>query len=144
MAQIRDLMTAKIETVSPEATVQEAATAMQRADTGSIPVLEDSRVIGMITDRDIAIRCIAEGRGPDCAVRDLMSREPVFAYDNDDAEAVAQRMAEAQVRRLPVLDQEEQLIGMISLGDLSREGRQQAASEALQGVSAESSQLQPA
>ena len=144
MAQIRDLMTAKIETVSPDATVREAATAMQRADTGSIPVLEANQVVGMITDRDIAIRCIAEGRGQDCAVRDLMSKEPVFAYDNDDAEAVAQRMAEAQVRRLPVIDQDQQLIGMISLGDLSREGRQQAASEALQGVSAETSQLQPA
>lgn len=141
MAQIRDLMTSNIETLGPDATAQEAASAMRRADTGSIPVVEDNRVIGLITDRDITLRATAEGRGPDCSVRDLMSSDPVCAHEQDDVEAVAQRMAEAQVRRLPVLDQNDQLIGMVSLGDLSREGKQQAASEALQGVSAEAPAL---
>ncbi|WP_037502549.1 CBS domain-containing protein [Sphingomonas jaspsi] len=141
MAQIRDLMTSNIETLGPDATAQEAATAMRRADTGSIPVVEGNRVVGLITDRDIAIRAVAEGRGPDCSIRDLMSADPVCAYESDDVESIAQRMAEAQVRRLPVVDQNEQLIGMISLGDLSREGKEQAASEALQGVSADTNAL---
>ena len=74
--QIRDLMTSNIETLGPDATAQDAAIAMRRADTGSIPVVEDNRVVGLITDRDIAIRAVAEGRGPDCSVRDLMSADP--------------------------------------------------------------------
>nr|WP_294848095.1 CBS domain-containing protein [uncultured Sphingomonas sp.] len=144
MTKVRDLMTTRIATVAADAPAQMAAAEMRDSDTGSIPVMQDDRVIGMITDRDIAIRCVAQGLSPDCLVSDLMSREPVFAYETDDAEKIAQRMAEAQVRRLPVLDQDDNLIGMISLGDLSREGKQQAASEALQGVSAETTQLQPA
>lgn len=144
MTQIRDVMTSEIKTISPTDTAQQAASFMLSADTGSIPVVEDNRVIGMITDRDIAIRAVADGKGPDCQVRDLMSSDPVCARIDDDVESVAQRMAEAQVRRLPVLDQQDQLIGMVSLGDLSREGKQQAASEALEGVSAATGQFQEA
>jgi len=144
MAQIRDVMTSSIKTVSPDQTARQAAQFMLSADTGSIPVVEDDRVIGMITDRDIAIRAVADGRGPDCSVRDLMSADPVCAHEQDDIESVAQRMAETQVRRLPVLDRNDRLIGMVSLGDLSREGNQQAASDALQGVSADTAQLQTA
>ncbi|RIX29428.1 CBS domain-containing protein [Sphingomonas edaphi] len=139
MAQLRDVMTSEIKTVAPDATAKEAASFMLSADTGSIPVCENEKVIGMITDRDIAVRGVAEGRGPDCSVRDLMSKDVVCARDTDDVLAVAQRMSDAQVRRLPVVDADDRLVGMVSLGDLSREAQQAAAVTALEGVSAEGS-----
>ncbi|MBA3667179.1 MAG: CBS domain-containing protein [Sphingomonas sp.] len=144
MATVRDLMTSDVETIGPDQTAREAAAFMLSADTGSIPVCENDKVIGMITDRDIAVRGVAEGRSPDCRVRDLMSSDVICARDTDDAQSVAQRMSDAQVRRLPVLDQGNRIVGMISLGDLSREGKQEAASQALEGVSASGGQHQQA
>ncbi|MEO6113129.1 MAG: CBS domain-containing protein [Sphingomicrobium sp.] len=135
MATIRNLMTSNVETVSPDQTAKDAATFMLSADTGSIPVCEDDKVIGMITDRDIAVRGIAAGKGPDCSVRDLMSKDIVCARDTDDAQDIAQRMSEAQVRRLPVLDASDKLVGMVSLGDLARETTGESAHRALEGVS---------
>ncbi len=135
MAQLRDVMTSDVKAVAPDATAQEAAGFMLSADTGSIPVTDGERVIGMITDRDIAVRGVAEGKGPDCSVRDLMSENIICARDTDDVLAVAQRMSDAQVRRLPVVDADDRLIGMVSLGDLSREAQESAASTALEGVS---------
>jgi len=90
----------------------------------------------MITDRDIAVRGVASGKGPDCSVRELMSSDVVCVRDTDDWTSVAQRMSEAQVRRLPVIDADGKLVGMISLGDLSREAHPAVATEALEGVSA--------
>jgi len=142
MAQLRDVMTSAVKTVAPDATAQEAAGFMLAADTGSIPVCEDDKVIGMITDRDIAVRGIAEGKGPDCTVRDLMSSDVICARDTDDVLAVAQRMSDAQVRRLPVIDADDRLVGMVSLGDLSREAQEGAAATALEGVSAPGSRHQ--
>jgi CBS domain-containing protein len=89
----------------------------------------------MITDRDIAVRGIAKGNGPDTPVRDLMSNDIVCARDNDDIEEVATKMSQAQVRRLPVIDEQERLCGIVSLGDLSRETDDQTAGQALEGVS---------
>ena len=135
MATIRDLMTSNVETVSPDHTAKDAAAFMLSADTGSIPVCENDKVIGMITDRDIAVRGIANGKGPDCSVRDLMTSDVICARDTDDAHQIAHKMGQAQVRRLPVLDASDKLVGMVSLGDLSREAETSAASEALEGVS---------
>jgi CBS domain-containing protein len=134
--KIRDVMTTDVQTVSPDQTAQEAASFMLSADTGSIPVRDGGAVIGMITDRDIAVRGVAEGLGPDCKVRDLMSDGIVCARDDDEISMVAQRMSEAQVRRLPVLDAQDNLVGIVSLGDLSREASDAAANRALEGVSA--------
>ena len=136
MATIRDLMTSNVETVGPDQTARDAAGFMLSADTGSIPVCENDKVIGMITDRDIAVRGIATGKGPDCSVRDLMSKDIVCARDSDDVESVARQMADAQVRRLPVLDDSDRLVGMVSLGDLARETSGESAHQALEGVSA--------
>ena len=135
MATIRDLMTSNVETVSPDHTAKDAAAFMLSADTGSIPVCENDKVIGMITDRDIAVRGVATGKGPDCSVRDLMTSDVFCARDTDDAHEIAHKMGQAQVRRLPVLDASDRLVGMVSLGDLSREAETSAASEALEGVS---------
>jgi len=133
--KISDVMTKSVETVRPDQTARDAARFMLRAEAGSIPVCEGEKVIGMITDRDIAVRGVAEGRGPDCAVRDLMSDGIICARDDEDVAEVAQRMSDEQVRRLPVLDSSDRLVGIVSLGDLSRETGGEAAHHALDGVS---------
>ncbi len=142
MATVRDFMTTSIETVSPEQTAMDAAAFMLSADTGSIPVCDGDKVIGMITDRDIAVRGVAAGKGPDCSVRELMTNDVVCARDSDDVDTIAQRMSDAQVRRLPVIDSSDKLVGMVSLGDLARETTGESAHEALEGVSAESGERQ--
>ena len=133
--KVRDVMTSSVQTVRPDQTAQEAASFMLNADAGSIPVTDQGKLVGMITDRDIAIRGIAKGSGPDTPVRDLMSSDVICARDDDDIADAASRMSEVQVRRLPVVDQDEQLCGIVSLGDLSREADSDGASEALEGVS---------
>ena len=133
--KVRDVMTRDVQTVRPDQRVQEAASFMLSADAGSIPVTEGERLIGMITDRDIAVRGVAKGHGPDTPVRELMSNDMVCAREDDDVEQAASRMSEAQVRRLPVIDDQERLCGIVSLGDLSRETEGESAHQALEGVS---------
>ncbi len=140
--KVSDVMTREVETVRPDQTAREAASFMLSSDAGSIPVTEGDRLIGMITDRDIAVRGVAHGHGPDTPVRELMTSGVVCARLDDDVEEVAMRMAEAQVRRLPVLDENERLCGIISLGDLSREADDECAEHALEGVSAAGGQHQ--
>jgi CBS domain-containing protein len=132
--KVSEVMTSEVETIRADQTAQEAADFMLRADAGSIPVTDGVRLIGMITDRDIAVRGVAKGNGPDTPVRELMSGDLVVARVDDDVEEAARKMGEAQVRRLPVIDQEERLCGIVSLGDLSREADDESASEALEGV----------
>jgi CBS domain-containing protein len=136
MMKISEVMTTDLETVSAAQTAREAAAYMLRADAGSIPVCEGNRVVGMITDRDIAVRGVAEGRGPDTPVSELMSDGIICAHEDDDVQAVARRMSEEQVRRIPVIDSDERLVGIVSLGDLTRETSGEAAHQALEGVSA--------
>ncbi len=133
--RISEVMTTDVQTISADQTAREAASFMLRAEAGSIPVCEGDKVIGMITDRDIAVRGVAEGRGPDTPVRELMSDGIVCAHEDDDVDEVARRMSQEQVRRLPVLDTEERLVGIVSLGDLARETLGEQAHEALEGVS---------
>ena len=140
--RISEVMTREVATVTAEQTAQEAANFMLQGDAGSIPVTDGGRLIGMITDRDIAVRGIARGRGPDTPVRELMSTGVVCARASDDIEEVAARMSEAQVRRLPVIDESERIVGIVSLGDLSRETDGEEAHMALEGVSAPGGQHQ--
>ena len=141
--KISEVMTTEVETIGADQTAREAAAFMLRADAGSIPVCDDSdHVIGMITDRDIAVRGVAEGRGPDTPVSELMSDGIICAREDDDVQEVARRMSEEQVRRLPVLDADDKLCGIVSLGDLTRETRGEAAHQALEGVSAPGGQHQ--
>lgn len=134
--KVSEVMTTEVETISADQTAREAAGFMLRADAGSIPVCDGDKVIGMITDRDIAVRGVAEGRGPDTPVSELMSDGIVCAHEDEDIQLVARRMSEEQVRRLPVVDTEEKLVGIVSLGDLARETRGDTAERALEGVSA--------
>ena len=133
--KVSEVMTSDVQTVTPDQSAREAANFMLRAEAGSIPVTEGDRVIGMITDRDIAVRGVAEGRGPDTPVRDLMTDHVICAREDDNVDDVARRMSQEQVRRLPVLDADDRLCGIISLGDLAREAVGEQAHEALEGVS---------
>ena len=133
--KVSEVMTSDVQTVSPDQTAREAAAFMLRAEAGSIPVTEGEKVVGMITDRDIAVRGVAEGRGPDTPVRDLMTDHIICARADDNVDDIARRMSEEQVRRLPVLDEDDRLCGIVSLGDLAREARGEEAHQALEGVS---------
>ena len=132
--KVSECMTSQVETVRADQTVQEAAKFMLQADAGSIPVTDGDRLIGMITDRDIAVRGIAKGNGPDTLVRELMTDDLVVARTDEDIEEVARKMSAAQVRRLPVIDKDQRLCGIISLGDLARETDDETAEQALEGV----------
>ena len=125
--KVSEVMTRDVQTVRPDQTAREAANFMLRADAGAIPVTEGERLIGMITDRDIAVRGVAEGYGPDTPVRDLMTNDMICARVDDDVEDAASRM--------PVIDEQERLCGIVSLGDLSRESDPDTVAQALEGVS---------
>jgi CBS domain-containing protein len=133
--KVSEVMTADVETVKPDQTIREAASFMLRGDAGSIPVCDGERLQGMITDRDIAVRAVAEGRGPDTPVTEIMTGEVIYAFEDDDVEDVAAQMSQAQVRRLPIVSREDRrLVGIVSLGDLSNAGEHDVAALALDGI----------
>jgi CBS domain-containing protein len=132
--KVSEVMTRDVQTVRPDQPVQDAASFMLSADAGSIPVTDGDRLIGIITDRDIAVQGVAKGYGPDTPVRELMTGDIICARHDDDLDDVASKMSEAQVRRLPVIDADERLCGIVSIGDLSREADEDCAAEALEGV----------
>jgi CBS domain-containing protein len=140
--KVSDVMTRDVKTIRPDQTAQEAASFMLSADAGSIPVTDGERLVGMITDRDIAVRGIAKGYGPDTPVRDLMTDDLVIVRIDDNVADVATKMSEAQVRRLPVIDEDNRLCGIVSLGDLSRESDKDTATQALEGVTQKGGQHQ--
>ncbi len=133
--KVSEVMTRDVQTVRADQPVQEAASFMLSSDAGSIPVMDGERLIGMITDRDIAVRGVAKGHGPDTPVGDLMTGDLIVVRVDDDVEDAASKMSDAQVRRLPVIDEGERLCGIVSLGDLSRQADDDCATQALEGVS---------
>ncbi len=138
--RVSDVMSTDVETVRPDQMVRDAARFMLQADAGSIPVTEGNRLVGMITDRDIAVRGVALGYGPETPVSELMTSGIVSAHADELIEEAARKMGEAQVRRLPVIDHDQRLVGIVSLGDLARETDEETATQALEGVSAEGEQ----
>jgi CBS domain-containing protein len=134
--QVSEVMSPQVKVASPKDTLQQAARLMAELDAGALPVGENDRLVGMITDRDIAIRGDGEGRDPTrTSVADIMSREAVkYCFEDDDVDDVARNMAELQVRRLPVVNREKRLVGIVSLGDLSQRAQPEHAEEALRGV----------
>ena len=133
--KIAECMTAEVEIVGPDQPIREAAQFMLRADAGAMPVGEGDKLVGMVTDRDITVRGVAAGRGPDTPVRDVMTDEVIYCFDDEDVEEVAMKMSDRQVRRMPVLSREtENLVGIVSLGDISRSEQSEAASVALDGI----------
>ena len=117
--KVSECMTPAVEIASPDQSIQMVAQTLREIDAGSMPVGENDRLIGMITDRDIAIRAIADGKGPDTRVREVMSEHIHYCFDDEEVEDVSEQMAEQKVRRLPVLNRDKRLVGIVSLGDLS-------------------------
>ena len=121
MQTVADVMTSDVEVVRPEETLRDAARAMADLDVGSLPVCDGRRMLGMVTDRDITIRGVAEGKGPDTPVRDVMTDDVVWCTDTDSIDEVLQQMSDAQIRRIPVVDRDRQLVGIVALGDIALE-----------------------
>jgi CBS domain-containing protein len=118
--QLKEIMTPGVEDISPEATLREAAEKMRHLDIGPLPVCDGDRLVGLLTDRDITVRAVAEGRDPATTrVREVMTPEVVYGYDNQDSRDAARLMEQYQIRRLPVLNHAKRLVGMVSLGDLA-------------------------
>jgi CBS domain-containing protein len=135
--QLKDVMTRGVTVVPPEATVQEAARKMQELEVGPLPVCDGERLVGLLTDRDITVRAVAAGRDPaTTAVREVMTPEVVYCFEDQDVREAVKLMEEKQIRRLPVLNRNKWLVGIVALGDLAVEaGASQQAGEALKGVS---------
>ncbi|SOD41443.1 CBS domain-containing protein [Nitrosovibrio sp. Nv4] len=122
MQKISEVMSSEVQTISPLATIEEAAQEMRDGDFGLLPVGEDEQLLGVITDRDIAIRAVAEGKDSSTPVGDVMSEGVIWVDENDSVEDAAQIMSDHQIRRLPVVDADQRLVGIVSLGDFAVEG----------------------
>jgi len=132
--RVSDAMTREVRIATPGQSIREVAKIMDEIDAGIMPVGENDRLVGMISDRDIAIRAVAQGKGPDTPVRDVMSTEQVlYCYEDEELDHVAKNMASEQVRRLPVVNREKRLVGIVSLGDVAQK-ETRAASKAVKGV----------
>jgi len=128
-------MTRDVRIANPGQSIRDVAKIMAEIDAGSMPVGENDRLVGMITDRDIAIRAIAKGKGPDTPVRDVMSKDVKYCYEDEDLEHVARNMGDIQVRRLPVVSRDKRLVGIVSLGDVAQNEDSETTGETTAGVS---------
>jgi CBS domain-containing protein len=137
--RISEIMTRDPELIDPTASIRDAAQRMKNEDIGALPVGENDRLIGMVTDRDIALRAVADGRDPSSTtVRDVMSEKIFYCFEDDDVEAAARCMADNQVRRLPILNRDKRLTGIVALADIAQTG-EECEKTALEGVSEPSS-----
>ncbi len=122
--RVREIMHPKAKVINFEHTVEEAARLMEQEDCGSIPVEKNNKMIGMVTDRDITIRVVTHGKDPKkTRVQEVMSEGINYCYEDDDIRDVSQKMAGRQVRRLPVVNKEKRLVGMVSLSDIANKGQ---------------------
>ncbi len=136
MQLLKNLMSRDVKVISPEMTIADAAKKMRDGDFGMMPVGEADRMIGSISDRDIAIRAVAEGKDAGTKVRDVMTEGIAWAYEDDTVEQAAKIMSERQVRRLPILDRDKRLVGIVALGDFAVErSEMKPAAEALSEIS---------
>jgi CBS domain-containing protein len=119
--RVSDIMSRSVELIEPGTTIRDAARRMREADVGALPVGADDRLVGMVTDRDIAVRAVAMSREPErTTVREVMSEGVAYCYEHDSLEAAAGKMAQFKLRRLPVVDRDKRLVGMVALGDIAR------------------------
>jgi CBS domain-containing protein len=141
--QVKDIMTHAVVLIHPDSTLQKAAEKMKELDVGALPVSDGNRLQGMLTDRDIAVRSVSDGHDP-CTekVRDAMTPELIYCFEDQDEAEAARLMKQKQVRRLAVLNQAKQLVGIVSMGDLAGDcGNEQLAGEVLQAVSEPTTQV---
>ena len=133
--RVQEAMSRDVRVANPGQSIRDVAKMMDEIDAGSMPVGENDRLVGMITDRDITIRAVALGKGPDTPVRDVMSKDVKYCYEDEDLEHVAKNMSELQVRRLPVVNRDKRLVGIVSLGDIAQREDAKTTGKATAGVS---------
>ena len=133
--KISEIMSRDVRVARPEETIQDVARTMKDIDAGVVPVCDGEKLQGMITDRDIVIRAVSEGRSFATPVSELMTTDVEYCYEDDDIAAAADRMAELQVRRLAVLDHDQRLVGIVSLGDIAQQGKDKTTGQALEEIS---------
>ena len=136
MHLIKDVMSRDVQVISPDASIEEAACCMRDGDFGMMPVGENDRMIGAISDRDIAVRGVAEGKDRGAKVRDVMSEGICWVFEDEPVERAAEIMSDKQVRRLPVVNRDKRLVGIVALGDIAIErAERKPAAEALSAIS---------
>jgi CBS domain-containing protein len=133
--QIREAMTRSVDIADPDMTIDKAARMMAQDDVGFLPVSENDRLVGMLTDRDIAVRAVARGKDPSrTMVREVMTDHVLYCYEDEGVETAAENMARLQVRRMPVVNRDKRLVGVISLADIARKCDSNHASRALKHI----------
>lgn len=143
--KVKEVMTEKCEWISPDTNCADAAKTMRDQDIGFLPVGENDRLIGMVTDRDIAVRCVAEGKDPKATqVKSIMTAKTYYCFDDQNIEDVCANMGDIQVRRLPVVNRDKRLVGVISLGDVAQAAAKASVGEAEQQITAQTSRKKAA
>jgi CBS domain-containing protein len=136
MQTLSEVMTHDFSTIEPDASVQDAAQMMRDLNVGSLPVCEGKKLLGIVTDRDIAIRAVADGQAPDvCLVSQVMSPDPAWCYEDQHVGEALELMGQRQIRRLPVVNRNMEPVGVVSLGDLALRDRT-STDTALEEISA--------
>jgi CBS domain-containing protein len=133
--KVSECMTRDVELANPDMSLRQAAQLMSECDAGVLPVGDNDRLVGILTDRDIAIRAVANGRGPDATVREAMSSDVCWCFEDEDIDDALRRMGEEQIRRMPVLSREKRLVGIISIGDLTDSAQPQQTGRTLSAIS---------
>jgi CBS domain-containing protein len=133
--KVCDAMTVDVQLCTPQDTLRDAAEAMAALNVGLLPVTDGDRLIGMISDRDIATRGVALGLGPDSPVQNVMTEDVKYCFEDQELEDVTRNMGDIQVRRLPVLNRQKRLVGIIALGDIARANSGDGTAEALSQIS---------
>ena len=142
--KVSDIMTRDVCLVTPQQTLREAAELMERHDVGSLPVQDNDRLVGMLTDRDIVVRAIARGQGPETPVREAMTADIMYCYEDQDVDEVSRNMADLEIRRLPVVNRDKRLVGVISMGDVAQAAAKAKVGSAEQQITAETAQKKAA
>jgi CBS domain-containing protein len=133
--RVNEAMSRDVRVANPEQRISEAARTMAEIDVGVLPVGENDRLVGMITDRDIAVRAVAAGKGPDTLVREVMSVNVKYCFEDEDLVHVSKNMAEQQVRRLPVVNRDKRLVGILALSDIAAKEGSRVTGRAVEGIS---------
>ncbi|WP_028238292.1 CBS domain-containing protein [Stutzerimonas azotifigens] len=133
--KVAECMTREVRMVRPETTIRDAAKMMTDGDVGSLPVSDGERLVGMVTDRDIVTRAVCEGKGPDTNVREVMTNDVKYCFDDQDIQEIAHNMADVQLHRLPVVNRDKRLVGIIALADVAVAANDQTAGKAVSGIS---------
>ena len=133
--QIGEIMSSNVKLANPGQSIREIARIMAECDCGAVPIGDNDRLVGIVTDRDITVRAVAAGKSPDTPVREVMSHGVLYCYEEEDIDDVASNMADIKVRRLPVLDEKKRLVGIVSLGDIAMADGPQSSGVALCGIS---------